>query len=235
MNSIKTIARIAGALYLVIAITGGFAFFAAYESLVVPGDATATANNIVASEGLFRIGVVGDSLNFLCEIVLVVLLYVLFRPVSKILSLVAASFRLAMTAVQGMNLLNKAIVLLLLGGADYLTVFEPDQLHALATLFLNTYEYGALIWGTFFGFHLLVLGYLIFKSGYFPRFLGVLFVFASLGYLVDSYGHILLPQYTDIYTWVVLATIPAELAFAFWLLIKGVDVEKWEERARESA
>ena len=112
----------------------------------------------MASEGLFRIGVVGDSLNFLCEIVLVVLLYVLFRPVSKILSLVAASFRLAMTAVQGMNLFNKAIVLLLLSGADYLTVFEPDQLHALATLFLNAYEYGALIWGTFFGFHLLVLG-----------------------------------------------------------------------------
>ena len=154
---------------------------------------------------------------------------------SSRLSISPVSFRLAMTVVQGMNLLNKAIVLLLLSGADYLTVFEPDQLHALAMLFLNAYEYGALVWGTFFGFHLLVLGYLIFKSGYFPRFLGVLFVFASLGYLVDSYGHILLPQYTDIYTWVVLATIPAELAFAFWLLIKGVNVEKWEERARKSA
>ena len=234
-KSINKIARITGALYLVIAIAGGFAFFAAYESLVVPGDATATANNIVASEGLFRIGAVGDSVTFLSEIVLVVLLYVLFKPVSKTLSLIAASFRLAMTVMQGMNLLNRAVALLLLSGADYLTVFEPDQLHALVMLFLNAYEYGALIWGTFFGFHLLVLGYLLFKSGYLPRILGVLFVLASLGYLVDSYGHILLPQYTEIYSWVVLATIPAELAFAFWLLIKGVNVEKWEERARESA
>jgi len=235
MNSIKKTARIAGVLYLVIAIVGGFAFTAGTSDLIIPGDATATANNIVASEGLFRIGAVGDSLTFLSEIVLVVLLYVLFRPVSKTFSLVAAVSRLAMTAMQGVNLLNKFVALLLLSGADYLTAFEPDQLHALVLLFLNAYEYGALIWGTFFGLHLLVLAYLLFKSGYFPRILGVLFAFASLGYLVDSFGHFLLPQYTEIYSWVVWATVPAELSFAFWLLIKGVNVEQWEERALESA
>jgi hypothetical protein len=235
MNSIKRTARITGGLYLVIAVASGFAFFVAYEGLVVPGDATATANNIMASEGLFRLGFVGDSVTFLSEIVLLILLYVLFRPVSKTLSLVAASFRLAMTVMQGTNLLNKVIVLLLLGGNGYSTVFEPDQLHALASLFLNAYEYGALIWGTFFGLHLLVLGYLLLKSGYFPRILGVLFVLASVGYLIDSYGNLLLPQYSQIYTWIVLATIPAELSFAVWLLIKGVNVEQWEERALESA
>ena len=235
MNSIKKTARITGALYLIIAIAMGFSFTAAFSNLIVPGDATATANNIVASESLFRIGFVGDSVTFLSEIVLVVLLYVLFKPVSKTLSLVAASFRLAMTVMQGMNLLNKVTALLLLSGAGYSTVFEPDQLHSLVLLFLNAYEYGALIWGTFFGLHLLVLGYLLFKSGYFPRILGVLFVFASFGYLIDSYGHLLLPQYTEIYTVVVWATVPAELSFAVWLLIKGVNVEQWEKRALESA
>jgi len=235
MNSINKTARIAGALYLIIAIAMGFSFTVAYESLIVPGDATATANNIIASESLFRIGFVGDSVTFLAEIVLVVLLYVLFKPVSKTLSLVAALFRLAMTVMQGTNLLNKVVALLLLSGADYVTVFEPDQLHALVLLFLKAYEYGALIWGTFFGLHLLVLGYLLFNSGYFPKIIGVLFVFASLGYLIDSYGHLLLPQYTEIYTVVVWATVPAEMVFALWLLIKGVNVEKWEKCALESA
>jgi len=234
-NSINKTARIAGVLYLVIAIAGGLAFTAATSNLTVPGDAAATANNIMASEGLFRIGFAGDSVTFLSEIVLVVMLYVLFKPVSNTLALVAASFRLAMTVMQGTNLLNKVTVLLLLGGAGYSAVFEPDQLHALVSLFLEAYEHGALIWGTFFGLHLLVLGYLLFKSGYFPRILGVLFVLASLGYLIDSYGHLLLPQYSEIYTWIVWATVPAELTFAFWLLIKGVNVEQWKKRALESA
>ncbi|MGD9001188.1 MAG: DUF4386 domain-containing protein [Anaerolineae bacterium] len=234
-KSVNKIARIAGVLYLVIAVVGGLAFTAATSNLIVPGDATATANNIMASESLFRIGAVGDSVVCLAEIVLVVTLYVLFKPVSKTLNLVATFSRLAMTVMQGMNLLNKLTALQLLSGAGYLTAFEPDKLHALVLESLKAYEYGALIWGTFFGLHLLVLGYLLLKSGYFPRALGVLFVLASLGYLVDSYGHFLLPQYTEIYSWVVWATVPAELSFALWLLIKGVNVEEWERRALESA
>jgi hypothetical protein len=102
-----------------------------------------------------------DSVVFLIEVVLVVILYVLLKPVSKTLSLVAAFSRLAMAIVQGMNLLNYFAVLLLLSGADYLAVFEPGQLHALVLLFLNAHESVALIWGLFFGLHLLVLGYLV--------------------------------------------------------------------------
>ena len=234
MSSIKRTARITGGLYLIIAVASAFAFFVAYEGLIVPEDATATANNIMASEGLFRIGFVGDSVTFLSEVVLVVLLYVLFRPVSKTLSLIAAAFRLAMTVMQGTNLLNKVTALLLLDGAGYATAFEPDQLHTLVSLFLSAYEYGALIWGTFFGLHLLVVGYLLYKSGYYPKILGVLFVLASAGYLIDSFGNLVLPQFAEVYTWIVLATIPAELSFAVWLLIKGVNVEKWEKRALES-
>jgi len=234
-DSIQKTARGAGLLYLLIAACGGFAFFAGYENLIVLGDATATAHNIIASESIFRIGMAGDALTFLGEIVLTVLLYNLFKPVNSTLSFIAAFSRLAMTAMIGVNLLNKLIALHLLSGAEYLTVFASDQLDTLALLFLNAYGYGSLIWGIFFGLHLLIIGYLIFKSAYFPKILGILFVLASLGYLIDSFGNLLLPQYDAFYTMIVLATIPAELAFAFWLLIKGVNVEAWKKRAFESA
>jgi len=235
INSIQKTARVAGLLYLFIAVCGGFAFFAGYEALIVAGDATATANNIIAAKSIFRVGMAGDAFTFLGEIVLTVLLYNLFKPVNKALSLIAAFSRLAMTAMIGVNLLNKLIALHLLSGAEYLTVFTSDQLDTLALLFLNAYGYGSLIWGVFFGLHLFIIGYLIFKSTYFPKVLGILFLFASFGYLIDSFGNFLLPQYDAIYTVIVLATIPAELALAFWLLIKGVNVEAWEKRVLESA
>jgi len=135
---------------------------------------------------IFRLGIVSDSLIFLIEIVLTALLYVLLRPVSRTLSLGAAFARLAMAVIQGINLLPYFTALLLLSGAGYLTVFEPDQLDALALLLLNAHQYGVYIWQLFFALHLFVLGYLIFNSGYFPRILGVLVVVGSLGYLADS-------------------------------------------------
>lgn len=222
----NTTARFAGLLYLLIAVFGGFAFFAGYESLIVKGDAAVTSNNILDSELMFRVGILGDSFTFLGEIVLTILLYKLFKPVGKTWSQIAAFSRLAMTTMIGMNVLNKLLVLQLLSGADYLTVFQPVQLQALAMLFLNAYGYGSLIWGLFFALHLVIMGYLIIKSGYVPKILGLLFVFASLGYLIDSLGRFLFPEYESIYQVIVLATIPAELSFAFWLLIKGLKTDK---------
>ncbi len=234
-NSIQKTARVAGLLYLFIAVCGGFAFFAGYETLIVAGDAAATANKLLKSESVFRLGMAGDAFTFLGEIVLTVLLYNMFKPVNKTYSLVAAFSRLAMTAMIGVNLLNKLIALHLLSGADYLAVFTSGQLQALMLLFLNAYGYGSLIWGIFFGLHLLIIGYLIFKSTYFPKVLGLLLIFASLGYWIDSFGNMLLPQYDAIYTVIVLSTASAELVFAFWLLIKGVNVEQWKKRALEAA
>jgi hypothetical protein len=148
----------------------------------------------------------------------------------------AAFFRLAQTAILGINLLNHFTPLLLLSGADYLTVFETDQLHALVMLFLNAHIYGYLISGVFFGLHCFVLGYLLFKSDYFPRIFGVLLIFASFGYLIDCFTNFLLPDYAAITEWLVVATaVIAELSFAFWLLLKGVNVQKWDARASGSA
>lgn len=235
-RSPQTMARLAGFLYLLIAVCGGFSFGYARTTLIVPGDATATVSTIMASEGLFRLAITGDAVVFLSEIVLIAILYTLLKPVSNTLSLAAAYARLAMAVMQGMNLLNYCVVLLLVSGAGYLTVFEPDQLHALVLLFLNAYEYVALIWGMFFALHLLVLGYLVYKSGYFPRILGIMLVVASFGYFIDSFGTVLLPQYEELYaSIVVLTAIVGELPLAFWLLVKGVNVEQWKKRALESA
>ena len=237
IHSIKTIARMAGVLYLIIIVFAGFSQGYVRSTLIVPGDAATTANNIMASESLFRIGFVSDLIAFLSDLVVAVLLYVLLRPVSKTLSLIAASLRLvAHPAIASLNLLNHFMALLLVSGADYLTVFEPDQVYALVLFFLNAHTYGYLIAGVFFGLHCLVLGYLLFKSGFFPKFLGVLLVIASAGYLMESFGNFLFPGYEALLASIVgWSAGIAEVLLCLWLLVKGVNVEKWEKRVREFA
>ena len=227
-------ARVAGFLLLFIVVIAPFSQLYVPSTLIVPGDATATANNIAASGWVLRLGIVSDSLVFLIEIVLCVLLYVLFRPVSRTLSLVAAFARLSMTVVMAVNVLAYFIALLLLSGAGYLTVFGPAQLDALALLSLNAHQYGVYVWEAFFGLDLAVLGYLIFRSGYFPRILGVLMVVGALGYLTHSYGSWLYPSSAETLALVVGVTaIVGELPFFLWLAIKGVNVQRYNERAQQ--
>ncbi|MEP7358851.1 MAG: DUF4386 domain-containing protein, partial [Anaerolineales bacterium] len=195
-KSIQVIARIAAVLYLVIAVAAGIAHGYVPATLLVAGDAAATAHNIAASEGLLRMGGIGSELLvLLSEIVVTVLLYVLLKPVNRTLSLLAAVARLAMTIIHGLNLLNYFFVLQLLGGASYLAVFSPSQLQALALLFLNAHHYGFALGIAFFTVHVFVLSYLIFTSGFFPRVLGVLFFVAAAGYLIDSFGQLLVANY----------------------------------------
>jgi hypothetical protein len=148
--------------------------------------------------------------------------------------MLAALSRLAMNDIQGVNLLTHFVVLLLLSGAGYLTVFAPDQLQALALLLLNAHAEVVLIWGLFFGLHLLVLGYLVYKSGYISRIPGVLLILASLCYFAQGFGTILLPEYKGIFT-AVGALSAVEVVLPLWLLIKGVNLEQWEKRALEAA
>ena len=201
--------------------------------LIVPGDAATTAKHIMASEGLFRLGIVSDSIVFLIEIGLCALLYVLLKPVNKTLSLIAAFARLAMTIMQGINLLNHFFVLLLLSGLGHLTVFVPDQLHALVLLFLNAHEAMVLIWGLAFGLHLLVLGYLVYKSSYLPKLVGGLLIVAALCYFIQSFGTMLFPQFKALFASIgLLSTL--EIALPLWLLIKGVNIDQWKKRALAS-
>lgn len=226
INRIQT--RVAGVLYLLLAIIGPFSLIYVPSALYVAGDAAATAQKIGASMELFRAGMVGDMLIVVIEVVLSVLLYKLLAPVSKTLSLIATSARLGMTIVQAINVLNKLFVVLLLSGDAYLQAFDVNYRQSLVMLFLSANKQTVLIWEVFFGLHLIVLAYLVYKSHYFPWVLGVLLALAALGYLADSFGNLLLPQYVDIYTLLVSIAAPiGELAFTLWLLIKGINAEQW--------
>lgn len=230
MKAIQWTAKIAAVLYLLIAVVAGFVHFYVPGELIVLGDATATATKIVASEGLFRMSMASEMFLLLSEIVLSVLLYVLLKPVNQTLSLVAAASRLAMTTIHGFNLVNQAVVLVLLSGAGYLTVFEPTQLHALAMLFLDAYGAGFTLGIVFLFLHALALGYLIIRSGYFPKFVGVLFMMASLGYLIDGFAYLLFDNYKTGAVYFALPIALSEIAFPLWLLFKGVNAEQWGKR-----
>ena len=231
MNSPQKTARFAGVLYLIITVAAIFAHFYIPGELIVAGDAAATAQNIAASESLFRFGMIGSELIvLLSEIILSVILYVLLKPVNKTLSLIAAVSRLAMTTIHGLNLLNYYFVLQLLNGGNYLAVFGPDQIDALVTLFLDAHSYGFSIGVAFLVSHVLILGYLIFESGYFPRILGVLFLLAGIGYLVDTTGLLLVPGYETTPGIIAIIIAVAEIAFPVWLLVKGVKIDRWQQR-----
>jgi hypothetical protein len=220
------IGRIAGVLYLTIIISGIFAEFFVRQSLRVPGDAAATASNIMASESLFRLGIAADLVMIMSDIALALIFYVLLKKVNQSLSLLAAFFRLGQATILGLNLLNLFAVIQLLSGDSFLSTFEAGQLHSLAYLFFNAHGTGYSIAMVFFGFSILVLGYLIFKSGYIPKALGAMLMLASVGYLVDSFAKFLMADYTSyegMFTMVVF--VPAfisELALCLWLLIKGL-------------
>lgn len=224
MNSFKKKARIAGALYLVIIVCAGFAEGFVRGGLIVPGDAVTTAQNILASEGLFRAGLAADLIAFLCDAVVAILLYVLLKPVSKTLSLIAAAFRLiAHPAIGSLNLLNHYGALYVLKGAVFSGTFETIQLQSTALLFMDFHNYGYLIAGAFFGIHLLILGYLLYQSELFPKVLGILIVIASFGYLIESFGFTFYPEYETVFATLVGFTAAiGEVALCLWLLIKGV-------------
>ncbi|MHC5042745.1 MAG: DUF4386 domain-containing protein [Planctomycetota bacterium] len=227
-------ARTAGILLLVILACAGLGMMYVPATLIVPGDATATANNIRASESLFRLGIASDVVLALAEIVMVVVLYRLFEPVSRTLSLVAAFARLTMTVIQGANLLNRLAVLLVLGGAGYLATFGRARLDSLALLFLDVHAQVVFVWEAFFALHCLLLGYLIFKSGFLPRVLGVFMAVAAVGYATESFGNLLLPAHKKVFTAVLGVAVVGEFPFFLWLLFKGVDVRRWHELAGSS-
>ncbi len=233
-SSIQKTARFAGILYLIITVAATIAHFYVPSTIIVPGDAAATANNIMNNEMLFRLGGIGAELIvLLSEIILSVVLYVILKPVNKMLSLLAAVSRLAMTTIHELNIINYFFVLLLLGGG-YSTVFAADQLHALVTLFLDAHSYGFTIGIAFLTIHVFILGYLIFKSGYFPKILGILFIAAGFGYLVDSFALLLSTSYETTPSFIAAIIAISEIAFPLWLLIKGVNLEGWKKRALAS-
>lgn len=232
---LKRLARVAGVLYLAIFIIYPLSTMVR-SMLVVSGDAAATAHNITQSGSLFRWGMAGEATIFLIEIVLAAVLYALFRPVSRSISLGASLARVAEGVVMAAgNLFTSILTLVAVGGAGYLAVFSAEQQDALALFFQEANDYVVLSWGFFFALSLLLTGWLVYRSGFIPKIPGVLLMLAGIGYFAQSYGTFVAPGLTDVLSTVVLVlAVPGELVFALWLLIKGVDEDRWQARALEA-
>lgn len=233
-TSLRSTSRNTALLYLLLALIGPFSLVYVPSTLIVPGDVATTINNISNSIWLFRGGIVGEALIFLIEIAVPVLLYLIFSTANKTLALLAAFSRLAMAVIQGINLFNLLIPLMLVTGAGSLTRIDTGQLHGAVAIFLDAHQQGVYIWQLAFALHLLVLGYLVIQSSYLPKLIGGLLMVGSLGYFADSLGGILVPDdalvSTVSMTLLMVATV-GELAFMGWLFVKGINAERWEKYA----
>jgi len=224
IDSKKGTARFIGLLYLLVIICAGFSQGYVRANLIIPGNAASTASNILANEGLFRMGLVSDMIAFILDAIISILFYQLFKETNRTLALVSSGLRLiAHPAIGSLNLLNHYLAIHVLGDADYLSVFELSQLESLSLLFMDAHRYGYLIAGGFFGIHCLLLGTLIFKSNFIPRFFGVLMLIAGFTYLLETFGDFQYPGNEELLAWIVgLGAALGEVGFAFFLLFKGV-------------
>lgn len=224
-------ARFGGLLYLVIIVAGALGELFIRGKLVVPGNAAATASHILASESLWRLGIAGDLVMHVCDVFVMWALYVLLRPVNRNLALLNLLLNLIQTAVLVANKLNLLVPLFLLGDAPYLKAFDPAQLQAWSYVAIRLHEYGFGVGLIFFGCVCLVEGHLIRKSGYLPRALGVLMQVAGVCYLINSFALLLAPDFEgQLFPFILMPCLVAELSLALWLLLKGVNLQEWTRR-----
>jgi hypothetical protein len=223
MNTNKKTARIAGFLYFMYFVTSIIANLFGRFDLV---DAPATVNNIMAHESLFRIGFVISLFSVVFFLLAAWALYVLLKPVNKNIALLFLLLNLGGFAIWCFSMLNLFASLLLLSGADYLKVFQPDQLQAQAMLFINLYHNGSTIAQIPYGVWLFPLGYLVFKSGFLPKTLGILLIVDCFGLLIYVVQRFLLPGYEVIAYPCLVVSFVAEFSLSLWLLIKGVKDQK---------
>jgi hypothetical protein len=219
MNTNKKTARIAGFLYFMYFVTSIIANLFGRFDLV---DAPATVNNIMAHESLFRIGFVISLFSVVFFLLAAWYLYVLLKSVNKDLALLFLLLNLGGFAIWCFSMLNLFAGLLLLSGADYLKVFQPDQLQAQAMLFINLRKNGAIIAQIPYGIWLFPLGYLVFKSGFLPKMLGILLIVDCFGLLIYVFQCFLLPGYKVISYPCLVVSFIAKFGLTLWLLIKGI-------------
>ena len=223
-------ARIGGVLYLITIVLGAVGELFVRGSFVVPGDATATAANLRSMESLWRFGIASELFLGICTIVLTLILYVLLRPVSRDLALLATFFNLIAIAVETTYSLQLVEALFPLGNAAYLKAFTPEQLYAMVSLSIKAHGQVFGIALLFFGCFFPIAGYLIFKSGYFPKAIGILYMIPGLSYLTSSFALILAPTFAGRFYFVMAGpALIGEASLCLWLLIRGVNVRKWDK------
>lgn len=228
----RRLARIGGALYLVIIVIGMAGEALIRGTIVRPRDAAATAANLESLEMLWRLGIAAEFVLLICATALTLVLYLLLRPVSGPLALLAVFFNLVTIAIEAVAALFLTAALLPLGSAAYLAAFQQGQLHGMASLAvrMHTGGFGAAL--IFFGVECVILGYLIFRSGFLPRALGVLMQVAGVCYLVNCFALILSPALASrLFPAILLPALIGELSLCLWLLVKGVNTQRWRHRA----
>ena len=221
MDIAKNPGRFAGLLYVLSSILGFFALLYVPSKLIVHGNATATANNIANSETLFRLGIATDLICQALFIFVALALYDLLKGVNQRHALSMLILILAAIPIAFLNEVNAIAALVLVRGADFLSLFDKPQRDALAMLFLNLHGYGFDIAGIFWGLWLFPLGLLVYRSGFLPRILGVLLMIACFAYLANSFTSLVLPRYEAIVSRWMNPLQLAEVLFMLWLLIMG--------------
>ena len=224
-------ARIGGALYLIIIILGIFEEAFVRDGLIVSGNAAATAANIKSMESLWRLSIAAEFFLLICAITLLAILFVLLRPISRHLALLAVFFNLVSIAVEAAITLNLVAALFPLGDAAYLKAFAPEQLYAMAMLAIRSQSYGFGVALIFFGCFCLIAGHLIFRSGYLPKTIGILMQIAGLSYLTNSFALVLAPALANrLFPAILIPAFVGEASPCLWLIVKGVNVSKWQEQ-----
>ena len=227
MYSTKKQARVAGVLYLLIGITAPIGLEYVPNTLIAPGNATATADHIRASESLLRIGIASELFHQVIGVFLVLALYRLFKAVNEHhAALMVILGALVSFPIVFLNVLNEIAALVLISGAAFLSVFEKRQLDALAYLFVRLHSQGIMVVAIFWGLWLFPFGMLVIRSRFIPRVLGVLLMIAGVGYLVSSFTSLLLPRYAHLVGQFAMVLEFGELPIIFWLLIWGAKAQR---------
>jgi len=224
MQPTQRTARIAGFLYLLMAMLGPFCLMYVPSTLIVSGNAAATASNIRAHEMLFRLGIVSSLIAGIVFLLLALALYRLFEGVDKTQASLLVILVVVSATIGFLNERNQIGALMLLRGADFLSIFDKQQLEAFAMLFLRLHRQGITIDEIFWGLWLLPFGWLVMKSGFLPRILGAWLIVNGFAYLAISFTSLLWPQYGTLVYRFSLPVLLGELAIMFWLLIKGINV-----------
>ena len=233
-NSLSLKARVAGFTWLVTFITGAFAMIIGGR-FVVNGDAAATAANILAHESAFRLGMAGNLVASVCYLTATLLVYELLKPVNRTVSLLAAFFSLIGCGLGAFVVLLNFAPLTLLGGAS-LSVFNTEQLQALVLTSFRLSARANEVALVFFGLHILLGGSLVIASDFLPKVLGFLLAIGGLCYLINSFASFLAAPFARyLFPVILLPAFLAELFFSLWLLVKGVNTQRWEERSAPRA
>lgn len=229
INSIKRKARIAGLLYLLLAITSIFGLVYVPSKIIVAGDTVATISNIIASPRMYRLGIMSNLIYLIVFVFLVLAFFDLFKEVNKKHAWLMVALVLVAIPIAFINELNKIAVLLLVEGDSYLKAFETSERNAWITLFLDLYRYEGFMVMSFWGLWLFPLGLLVLKSGFIPRALGYVLVVGCFGYLVTSFTFLLSPHYGKIlFQYATLPSAIAEILLILWLLVKGAKEEGYQ-------